>query len=301
MPLKPIGKNNGKIYAFNVKITHIMKKIKFLAIPILAAGLLLCLPSAQKPYVNGGTLKLIVIDPGHGGLDPGCNGAGEIWEKTVTLAISLKLGKLLEDSLPGVKVVYTRKKDTFVELWARPYLANKQKADLFISIHCNANNNTAAAGSETYSIGVHKTQGQLDVSKRENAVITYENDYKSNGSYGGFDPESPESHIIFSLYQNAFMAQSQKFSQMVENHTAKMSAIKSRGVRQAGFLVLWQTAMPSVLVETGFLTNPNDRKYLKSEEGQKNIAKGIYKAVEQYKKELEKSQNKSSDSTSSKK
>lgn len=251
--------------------------------------MVLVLPSAGvRPFATGEKLKTIVIDAGHGGQDPGCNGAGEISEKTVTLAIALKLGKMIQDSMKDVKVVYTRKTDDFIELWERPNLANKENADLFISIHCNANNNTAAAGSETYFMGLHKTAGNLEVSKRENAVITYEEDYESNERYGGFDPNSPESHIIFTMLQNAFMQQSLKFSTLVEDHTSKTSKIKTRGVKQAGFLVLWQTSMPSVLIETGFLTNSADRAILKTEAGQKGIAKGILQAIKAYSKDLEK-------------
>jgi N-acetylmuramoyl-L-alanine amidase len=138
-------------------------------------------------------------------------------------------------------------------------------------------------------MGLHKSQGNLDVAKRENAAIKFESNYKTNERYGGFDPNSPEGHIIFSLVQNAFLQQSLKFSTLVESHTHKISKIKSRGVKQAGFLVLWQTAMPSALVEIGFLTNDSDRSYLKTEEGQKTTARGIFKAIKQYKKELEKS------------
>lgn len=256
---------------------------------ILLALFLLVLPSA-KPInrMPAKQLKTIVIDPGHGGLDPGCNGANEIWEKAVTLAVSLKLGKLISDSLDDVNVVFTRNTDKFVELWERPNMANRIKADLFISIHCNSNVNTTAAGSETYFMGLHKTQGNLDVAKRENAAIKFESNYKTNDRYGGFDPNSPEGHIIFTLVQNAFLQQSLKFSSLVEAQTTKISRIKSRGVKQAGFLVLWQAAMPSVLVETGFLTNTGDRGFLKSEEGQKTIAKGIFRAVRQYKRDLEK-------------
>ena len=256
---------------------------------LLLLVLITTLPSGKPVnYVPGKQVKTIVIDPGHGGLDPGCNGANEIWEKAVTLAVSLKLGKLIEDSLQDVQVVYTRKTDRFVELWERPNMANKIKADLFISIHCNSNVNTTAAGSETYFMGLHKTQGNLDVAKRENAAIKFESNYKTNERYGGFDPNSPEGHIIFSLVQNAFLQQSLKFSTLVESHTHKISKIKSRGVKQAGFLVLWQTAMPSVLVEIGFLTNASDRSFLKTEDGQKTTARGIFRAIRQYKKELEK-------------
>lgn len=255
---------------------------------ILTLTLLTSLPSARIKPRQSGKLAKIVIDAGHGGLDPGCNGADEIWEKTVTLAISLKLGKMIEDSLPGVTVIYTRATDKFVDLWERPNIANRENADLFISIHCNSNVNKTAAGSETYSMGVHKTEGNMEVAKRENAAIKYENDYKTNDRYEGYDPNSPESYIMLTLYQSAFVAQSLKFSQLVENATNKISKIKTRGVKQAGFLVLWQTAMPSVLVETGFLTNTADRAILKSEEGQKTIARGILNAIKSYKKDLEK-------------
>ncbi|MFN5219139.1 MAG: N-acetylmuramoyl-L-alanine amidase [Sphingomonadales bacterium] len=269
-----------------MKIILPMKRFVFTLLLVL---LIITLPSGKHVnYVPGKQVKTIVIDPGHGGLDPGCNGANEIWEKAVTLAVSLKLGKLIEDSLHDVQVVYTRKTDRFVELWERPNMANKIKADLFISIHCNSNVNTTAAGSETYFMGLHKSQGNLDVAKRENAAIKFESNYKTNERYGGFDPNSPEGHIIFSLVQNAFLQQSLKFSTLVESHTHKISKIKSRGVKQAGFLVLWQTAMPSVLVEIGFLTNASDRSFLKTEEGQKTTARGIFKAIRQYKKELEK-------------
>ena len=234
-------------------------------------------------------VNIIVIDPGHGGVDPGCNGAGEVWEKEVTLAIGLKLGKYLQDSMPQIKVLYTRSTDKSLKLWERPNFANKNNADLFISIHCNANDNSKASGSETYFMGLHKTQGNLDVAKRENSVITFENDYKDNSRYGGFNPDSPEGHIIFSLVQNAFMKQSFKFSTLVEEETSKKSKIHTKGVTQAGFLVLWKTAMPSVLIETGFLTNGADRSYLKNEEGQKVIAEGIFRAIKQYKLQLEKS------------
>ncbi|MEK0421107.1 MAG: hypothetical protein RLZZ161_958 [Bacteroidota bacterium] len=264
-----------------------MRRIVFC---LVLLSLITILPSG-KPVnrVPGKQVKTIVIDAGHGGLDPGCNGANEIWEKTVTLAVALKLGKCIEDSLQDVKVIYTRTTDKFVELWERPNIANKIKADLFVSIHCNSNVNTTAAGSETYFMGLHKTQGNLDVAKRENAAIKYESNYKTNERYGGFDPNSAEGHIIFSLVQNAFLQQSLKFSTLVEANTQKISKIKSRGVKQAGFLVLWQTAMPSVLVEIGFLTNTSDRSFLKTNEGQKTIAKGIFRAVKQYKREIEKS------------
>ncbi len=267
-----------------------MKNVKALGyrlLPLLGAVIILLgLPAAKSVRVVN-SLKTLVIDAGHGGVDPGCNGANEITEKQVTLGVALKLGKILADSMPELKVIYTRTSDKTLKLSERPELANKNSADLFISIHCNANNNISAAGSETYFMGLHKSEGNLEVAKRENSAITFESDYQDNIRYGGFDPNSPEGHIIFSLVQNAFMKQSLKLASGIENHTGKISPIKSRGVKQAGFLVLWQTSMPSVLVETGFLTNSSDRKVLKTEEGQRKIALGIYRAIRDYKIGLE--------------
>lgn len=259
---------------------------RFVIVASMSIVLMLGLPAAKSVRVSTG-LNTLVIDAGHGGLDPGCNGNNEIFEKDVTLGVALKLGKILKDSLPGLKVLYTRTTDKTLKLWERPNLANDNRADLFISIHCNANNNRTAAGSETYFMGLHKTEGNLDVAKRENSAITYESDYRENSRYGGFDPESAEGHIIFSLVQNAYMKQSLKLATGIEAHTNKISAIKSRGVKQAGFLVLWQTSMPSVLVETGFLTNPTDRSYLRTTEGQQKIALGVYRAVRDYKRYME--------------
>lgn len=225
---------------------------------------------------------VIVIDAGHGGHDPGCNG-GSSKEKDVTLSIALKLGKLISDSLKDVKVIYTRNVDKFIELSERSNIANKNNADLFISIHCNANDNKEANGTETYLMGLHKMEGNLEVSKRENNVILLEKDYKSNKSYDGYDPNSPAAHIIFSLMQNAFRSQSIKFAGFVESEFKTKSALKSRGVKEAGFLVLWKTAMPGVLIETGFLSNEGDRKTLAKDSGQAVMAHAIFNAVKKYK------------------
>lgn len=283
--------NFFKVYFFSIEKSFSQLK-RNVSVLVSSLIILLLMPSMDQQEIVKRKLdkvKIIVIDPGHGGVDPGCNGAGEIWEKEVTLAIGLKVGKLVEDSLKDVKVLYTRKTDKTLKLWERPNFANKYQADLFISIHCNANDNIKANGSETYFMGLHKTVGNLEVSKRENSVIKYESDYKDNARYGGFDPESPEGYIIFSMLQNAFLKQSFKFSTMVEEETNKKSKIHTKGVNQAGFLVLWKTAMPSVLIETGFLTNGADRSYLKSEEGQQIISEGIFRAIRNYKIQLEKS------------
>lgn len=230
---------------------------------------------------------VIVLDAGHGGKDPGSI-SKNVKEKTVTLAVVKKLGKLIEDSMKDVKVVYTRDTDKSVELRERPEIANRHKADIFISVHCNHNGNTAANGSETYVMGLHKSDGNLDVAKRENSAILYEEDYDKKEEYEGFDPNSPEAHIIFSFYQNAFLDQSLRLAAAVENQLSSRKKVKkSRGVKQAGFLVLWKTAMPSILIETGFISNPQERTYLSSDSGQTEVAQSIYKAVKEYKAYLE--------------
>lgn len=252
------------------------KKLLFLTLTVVLLG--------GSSFNHADNLfNIVVIDAGHGGNDPGCNGGGSN-EKQVTLSIALKLGKMIEDSLKDVKVIYTRKTDKFIELSERGNIANKNNADLFISIHCNANDNHEAAGTETYLMGLHKTESNLAVSKRENNVILLEKDYKTNEAYSGFDPNSPAGHIILTLMQNAYIAQSAKFASHVESEFKTNTKLKSRGVKQAGFLVLWKTAMPGVLVETGFLTNAEDRKTLSKDSGQAVIAKAIFNAVKKYQK-----------------
>lgn len=231
---------------------------------------------------------IIVVDAGHGGRDPGSI-SHKVQEKKITLAIAKKLGKMLKDSLKGVKVIYTRSTDKSVELSERPKIANKNKADIFISIHCNHNGNSKPYGSETYAMGLHKSNGNLDVAKRENSAILYEDDYEKKEDYEGFDPNSPEAHIIFSFYQNAFLDQSLHLASYIETNLTKRKKMnKSRGVKQAGFLVLWKTAMPSVLIETGFISNAKERAYLVSSKGQEEVANSILKAVKEYQAYLKK-------------
>ncbi|GAA4305031.1 hypothetical protein GCM10023183_18830 [Nibribacter koreensis] len=228
-------------------------------------------------------VRTVVIDAGHGGKDIGCNGKSA-YEKHVALAVALKLGKQIEEGNPDVKVVYTRKDDTFVELIDRAGIANKNHADLFISIHCNAGP-SAAFGTETYTMGLHTSTGNLAVAKRENSVILQEENYKEN--YGGFNPNSPQSHILFSLYQSAYIDNSLRFAQKVERQFKTKLGRSSRGVKQAGFLVLWKSAMPSALIEIGFLTNPAEEKFLNDNTNQSYMASGIYRAFKEYKQELE--------------
>jgi N-acetylmuramoyl-L-alanine amidase len=242
----------------------------------------LLLGSSYYHHHTGKKQWVIVIDPGHGGKDPGCH--GRLWkEKNVALAVSLKLGHYIEDNDKDVKVVYTRTTDEFVGLNERAELANKDHADFFICIHCNASPNHDAYGAATYLMGLKKSEGNLEVEKRENSSILYEKDYKT--TYGGFDPNSPEANILFAMYQNVFLNQSLDFASKIQNEYAHVAKRKDNEVKQAGFLVLWKTAMPSLLTEIGFLTNPEEEKFLGSQKGQDEIAKSLFLAFQQYKAE----------------
>ncbi|MEO6882643.1 MAG: N-acetylmuramoyl-L-alanine amidase [Bacteroidia bacterium] len=229
-------------------------------------------------------LRTVVIDAGHGGKDPGCHGI-HFKEKDVALGISLKLGKLIEENCKDVKVIYTRSTDVFVPLNERAEIANKNKADLFICIHCNASTNKEAFGSATYVMGLYKTKGNLDVAKRENSSILMESNYKK--TYDGFDPNSDEGNIIFSMYQNEYLQQSLDLAAKIQDQYKNQANREDKGVKQAGFLVLWRTAMPSLLTETGFLTNPNEEKFLGSQKGQTYLASSIFRAFREYKDEME--------------
>jgi N-acetylmuramoyl-L-alanine amidase len=237
------------------------------------------LPTAPLGY----RLRTVVLDAGHGGKDRGCAGVSAR-EADVALKIVLELGRLIQDSMPGVKVVYTRKTNVFVELADRAGIANKHNADLFISVHCNAAAPNAY-GTEVWTMGPHKTDANLSVAKRENAVILQEDNYQER--YNGFDPTSPQSHILFSLYQSAHIVNSIRFAQKVDRQFRTTVKRPSRGVKQAGFLVLWKSTMPSVLIEAGFLTNRTEEKYLNDKAGQSYMASGIYRAFRDYKQELE--------------
>jgi len=229
-------------------------------------------------------VKTIVIDAGHGGYDPGCLGS-KTKEKDINLAISLKVGEYIEKNCPDVKVIFTRKTDEFVELYKRAEIANENKADLFICIHCNSNPSKASYGTETYVMGLYKTEANLMVAQKENSSILLEDSYANN--YDGFNPGSTEAYIIFSLYQNAYLDQSLNFATLVQKQIKNKVGMLDRGVKQAGFLVLWKTAMPSVLIETGFLSNTKDEDFLASASGQDNIANSIFKAFKEYKNDLE--------------
>lgn len=260
-----------------------MRLIKSTKIIVLLAFIFL-LSSFQSLNDSKFHVKTVVIDAGHGGKDPGTIGAGTK-EKDIALKISLELGRIIEENLPDVKVIYTRTNDVFVELHERASIANQNNANVFISIHCNAVSNATAYGTESWVMGTHKNDANLELAKKENAVVTLEDNYLEK--YDGFDPNSPEGHIIFSLFQNAYLEQSLNLAAKVENQFKNRVQRKSRGVKQAGFLVLWKTSMPSILVESGFLSNPAEREYLRSNTGQVYLASAIFRAFRDFKDEIE--------------
>ncbi len=222
---------------------------------------------------------VIVIDPGHGGRDPGAVGAYS-YEKNITLPIALKTGEYIEQNIKNVKIIYTRKNDSFVELSERADIANRNKADLFISIHANSHPLKSTYGAETWVMGHHKDQKNLEVAMKENSVILQEKDYSTR--YEGFDPNSPESYIMFTLMQNAFSEQSIDLASRIQSQYKNEIDRYDRGVKQAGFWVLYMTTMPSVLTEIGFISNSAEEKYINSKQGQENIARAIYEACRDY-------------------
>lgn len=239
-------------------------------------------PVEKRPAYR---LKKVVIDAGHGGKDSGTRGVFSK-EKHVALDIALKLGEIMKKNMPDVEVIFTRDDDTFVELNDRADVANKNDADLFISIHANSEpNGHDTHGTETYVMGLHTSERNLEVAKKENSVILMEENYEEK--YAGFDPKSPESYILFSLYQSAYIENSLKLAELVEHQFEHRVKRHSRGVKQAGFLVLWRTSMPSVLIEVGFLSNPKEEKYLNDDLGKTYIASGIYRAIRDYKLDVE--------------
>ena len=250
---------------------------------------------------NTNKIKTIVIDPGHGGKDPGTMGTKRYstYEKDIALDISLKLGSYIEKYFPDVEVIYTRKTDVFLELWERTEIANKRNADLFISIHCDGFKNSNASGASVFVMGMSKLKANMDVAMRENSVMYLEDNFIEK--YDGFDPKSPESYIVFSLMQNTYLDQSISFAQQVDKQFVERAQRKSRGVKQAPFYVISRANMPSVLIEAGFLTNPQEEDYLNTDSGKDFIASSIFRAFRSYKEEIEgveKHENKERDDSS---
>ena len=231
----------------------------------------------------------VVIDAGHGGKDPGAVSAnGRIYEKDVTLKVALMVGEDIAKNHPEVKVLYTRKTDTFVGLNDRARMANKADADLFISIHVNAAKNQSAKGAETYTLGVEeaRTERNLEIAKRENGVILLEDNHEK--TYANFNPNSPESYIIFEYMQSEFVKESIHIAQYVQANFSNDANRLDRGVRQAGFLVLNATSMPSILVELGYISNAEEAKYLASTTAQQRLSRCISKAFDTYYADLKK-------------
>ena len=226
-------------------------------------------------------IKTVVIDAGHGGKDPGAVAKTKLQEKDVVLDVSLQLGKLISARFPKVKVVYTRSTDVFVGLSKRAKIANDAGADLFISIHANAAGNISAKGFESFVLGLHKSEAALEVAKWENSSILMEEDHEQK--YESFDPNDPDAYIALSLRQNAFLDQSLKLAHLFQKNCVGDLKRPDRGVKQAGFLVLYKTTMPSVLVELGFLSNVEEEKFLASKNGRSSLAKELFDAFAAYK------------------
>lgn len=250
---------------------------------IIISIALFSLPLTTKAdQAPAGKTFTVVLDAGHGGRDPGAVGRISR-EKNINLSVALALGRLIESNCPDTRVIYTRKSDVFIPLDRRAQIANKAKANLFISIHTNAMpGKKIARGTETYTMGMARAQENLDVAKRENSVILVEDDYKTR--YEGFDPRSSESYIIFELMQDKYMEQSVSLARNIQREFKNTAKRADRGVHQAGFLVLRATTMPSVLVELGYITTADEERYLNSAQGISKLAQSLYNAFTQYKK-----------------
>jgi N-acetylmuramoyl-L-alanine amidase len=262
---------NGKLHTICIyKIKILLSLLAIFIYPFHTSAAL-----QEKQWV-------IVIDPGHGGRDPGALGSFSK-EKDINLAIALKTGAYLEQNLKNVKVVYTRKEDKTVDLYERPKLANESKADMFLSIHTNWISARNVMGAETFIMGLTKDKENLAVAMKENEVMLLEDNQQR---YQGFDPKSPESYIMFTLMQNVYQKQSTNLASKIQSQFSEKVNLKDRGVKQAGFWVLFNTAMPSVLIETGFISNAAEEKFLNSAKGQDYIASAIFRACRKYMEEI---------------
>lgn len=256
-----------------------MRKYLLLYINLLAV-LFLIVPGLQAKEKT----FTIVIDPGHGGKDPGAIGRSAK-EKTINLAVGLALGEMIEKRHPDTRVIYTRKTDRFIELDERANIANRNKADLFVSIHTNSvRRGSSVKGTETFTLGLARTDENLEVAMRENSAILLEDNYLQK--YEGFDPTSTESYIIFEFMQNKHMEQSISFASSIQKEFVKEKR-GNRGVKQGGLLVLRKTSMPAVLVELGFISNREEERFMASPSGQKALARALYNAFDKFKKEYD--------------
>ena len=274
---------NAKVMPINNKRsirTFLVSTILALSFVQLASGL-----SMEDPPKG---IRTVVLDAGHGGRDPGAVGKNGM-EKHIALAIALKTGQYIEENIPDVKVIYTREKDVYVGFLDRAKIANEAEADLFISIHVNAHTVSSAKGTLTLVLGQHRMDENFDVAVRENSVILLEEDWETR--YEGFDPQSTESYIMFSMMQKTYFKQSIEFGDYVQDQFRERAARKDLGVREQGLIVLAQTSMPGVLIETGFISNPEEEKYLMTTYGQEITASAIYRGFKEYKEEIDRRSN----------
>jgi N-acetylmuramoyl-L-alanine amidase len=280
--------NNFNISIFTSETRNRMKKI-FSNIILVSSFILIWEPviwskSVYSVKKDDKHITVVVIDPGHGGKDYGAS-VGNANEKDIVLDLALRLGQSIKTNYPEIKVIYTRTKDIFIPLYDRANLANKNKADLFISIHVNGTENNIAQGTETFVLGQHRSKDNLDVAKKENSVILLEDNY--NTTYEGFDPNSSESYIMFELVQDEYLEQSVMLASAVQDQFREYAKRIDRSVKQAGFLVLRQATMPSVLIEVGFISHPSERNYMLSETGKSTLSSSIFKAFKEYKRKIE--------------
>ncbi|MFT7155821.1 MAG: N-acetylmuramoyl-L-alanine amidase [Parvicella sp.] len=259
------------------KVGYIIGKRSFSGMIALFLCFLVNVGIAQ----TGLGLRTVVIDPGHGGKDPGAVSPSDLYEKDVVLNVGMELGRMIKKEFPKVKVIYTRSTDVFVGLAERAAIANRAGADLFISLHCNAAGNTSATGLESWVLGLHKSAASLEVAKKENNAILMEDGHEQ--TYEDFNPNDPDAYIALAMRQNAFLDQSLALADLVQKNCIGDLKRKDRGVKQAGFVVLYRATMPSVLVELGFLSNKEEEKYLKSKTGQSELANELFDAFKQYK------------------
>lgn len=280
--------NNSNISIFVRETKNFMKKaflyFLFVFFFLLVNSRIALAMSDNSPEKDATHVSVVVIDPGHGGKDPGAV-VGNAREKDIVLDIGLKLGQLIKTHFPETKVIYTRNRDVFIPLYRRAEIANKNNADLFISIHANYVGARSVQGTETFVLGQHRSEDNLEVAKKENSVILLEDDYTTK--YEGFDPNSAESYIMFELVQDEYLEQSVMLASDIQDQFKQKTNRLDRSVKQAGFLVLRETTMPSVLIETGFLSHPSERNYLMSNSGRSNIASAIFSAFKDYKKKIE--------------
>jgi N-acetylmuramoyl-L-alanine amidase len=280
--------NNFNISIFTSETKNMMGKI-FLNIILSCSFIFIWNTAIRGKSVYSANkdekhITVVVIDPGHGGKDFGAS-MGNANEKDIVLDLALRLGQSIKTSYPEIKVIYTRTKDVFIPLYDRANLANKNKADLFISIHVNGTENNTAQGTETFVLGEHRSKDNFEVVKKENSVILLEDDYKT--TYEGFDPNSAESYIMFANTQSEYLDQSIMLAAAVQDQFREYAKRMDRSVKQAGFLVLRQAAMPSVLIEVGFISHPSERSYMLSETGKSTLSSSIFKAFKEYKRKIE--------------